>query len=423
MSRSRDLQYALGGAASGLASTVPSALLLYFSTSVLGLAPAIVALILLLPKLLAIIGDPLCGQLFDRLGQRPTARAMLLAAGGTVMIAGLALVFAPPVLATLEATAWWLAIAYLVFCGGYSAFSVAHIAGPAVLSRSAVHRARLVGWRMTSVLIGILIGAAGAPLIVSASGGGRFGYAVMAFVSGCVIALLMIGPARVYERRRFASSPRSDVTAPLWAAFGVPDFRRLAMGYALMMAAVSALTAATPYWVIQRGGEGDVGVLLGLLLLTSIATAPLWSLICRWRGERFGYRLMLSGYLGLPVLLGYVLATGGAWLGLTISYVGLGAAFGGLQVVSFTMLAGLSSAATVAAGQPMDGVITGGWTAMEKLGLAVGPALAAGLLALTGGQADLTFSFGIAGLLALAAGIGWVIELGPVSRHSRRIMA
>ncbi len=415
MSASRNGQYALGGAASGLASTVPSTLLLYFSTTVLSLHAGLVALILLAPKLLAVVGDPLCGRLFDRLADRPRRRAMLLGGGVVVLIIGFLLVFAPPALDGTGPTAIWLAVAYLTFCAGYSLFSVAHIAGPATLASTGKERDRLVSWRMTAVLVGILIGAAIAPFIVAANGGGRHGYAVMALVVAVVVAVLTIGSIRVYGTAQAVAAGALPANQSLWAALGIVRFRRLAIGYAVMMAAVGAITAATPYWVVQRNGgsESEVGVLLGISLSASIVTAPMWSALCKTRGERVALNVVLWAYVALGMALAAMLALSAQNTALMLLFGALGIAFGGLQIVPFTMLAQIGAEASAQRGVPMEGGVSGAWTATEKIGLAAGPAATAMLLSLSDDRPGLSFSLGVASLLVLGAGGALLATIAP----------
>jgi Na+/melibiose symporter-like transporter len=208
------------------------------------------------------------------------------------------------------------------------------------------------------------------------------------------------------------------LSASLWAPFAIPAFRWQAISYAMMMAAVGAMTAATPYWVIGqgRGSEADVGVLLGLLLLTSIVCAPLWHRACRHWGEHLAHRAMLSAYLVIPFALAAALIADPRGAGLVIVYVGLGVAFSGLQVVPFMRLAHITRDASTAADVPIDGAITGCWTAMEKLGLATGPAMAALLLGWSGGQPGLGFGLGICVVVLLSGAAALLIDLVPRPR-------
>src|SRR5258708_39871365 len=84
--------YALGAFGTGVFSTVPTVLLLYFCTETLAMPPALAAAAVFLPKLWAVVWDPMVGIWSDRtrtrIGRR---RPFLLAGGAGVSLAFLAL--------------------------------------------------------------------------------------------------------------------------------------------------------------------------------------------------------------------------------------------------------------------------------------------------------------------------------------------
>jgi glycoside/pentoside/hexuronide:cation symporter, GPH family len=180
--------YATGSIATGVFSTVPGLLLLYYLTDILGVSTGAAGVIVLAPKLWDVLINPVVGVVSDRLDTRWGSRTPLLYAGSFTLPIGLAVLFAVPHLA-FTGTAIWVIIAYAVCATGYSMFQVPYAAVPAEVTDDYDERTRLNGWRMVVLTIGILISGGLAPAIVSVGGSGRGGYALMGFVVGALVLL------------------------------------------------------------------------------------------------------------------------------------------------------------------------------------------------------------------------------------------
>jgi glycoside/pentoside/hexuronide:cation symporter, GPH family len=256
---------------------------------------------------------------------------------------------------------------------------VPYIAIPAEVSVDQSSLARLVSWRMVLVMIGILAGAAGAPVIVEAAGGGRVGYGVMGWVIGalCLIAMslpfiMLRGRDRPAERVT-VDAPRASLVADMIASMTNFNFRKLSLAYLTQAMAFGAFSAILPYVVTKGLGktDADIGTALGVYLLTTIIAVPFWS----WLGNKFGLRVVLKwsavsyglATLGIGLVILYRLEWGLA-LGLLAA---AGIPFAGLQVLPFTLVGDVIRAE----GTDAEGRFTGIWTAVEKLGLALGAVL------------------------------------------------
>lgn len=408
--------YAIGSLANGVFSTVPTVLLLYFCTETLAIPPAWAAIILFVPKAWAIFWDPFVGAWSDRTRSRFGRRRPFLLAGAIGLPLAFAALFTAPVAGAVNGFLW-AGGCYFLLATFYSLFAVPYSAVPAEITPDAGGRGRLVGWRMTASMVGVLAGAGVAPALVAYYGGGRTGYAAMGFViaAGCLMA--MIGPIAMLRRHDLATPaeqgarPQEGLIAQLRFVMANAEFRNLACAFLLQLTAVGAVTAAAPYLVTGAFGrqEGDVGVALGTMLLATILSALFWSRL----GRRFGERRMLGaaalGYAAAATTVGCAAWFHAPW-GIAIAcFVSAGAPFAGLQVMPFTLAAHIAhaeSAGRRAGGEGgIEGVFTGIWTSMEKLGLALGPALTAVMLALTGktGSAVAGFVAFVPALLALAS--------------------
>ncbi len=408
--------YAVGSLANGVFSTVPTVLLLYFCTETLGIPPAWAAIILFVPKAWAIFWDPFVGGWSDRTRSRFGRRRPFLLAGAIGLPLAFAALFRAPVTGALNGFLW-AGGCYFLLATCYSLFAVPYSAVPAEIAPDPAGRARLIGWRMTASMIGVLAGAAAVPALVAYYGGGRAGYAAMGFLvaAGCMIA--MVAPIVMLWRHDppspVAAGPglREGLAVQLQLALRDTGFRRLACAFLLQLAAVGAVSAAAPYLVTGPFGrpERDVGVALGAMLLATIASAPFWPRF----GRRFGERRMLGAaalaYAAAAMAVGIAACLHAPWGIVIACFASAGAPFAGLQVMPYTLVAHLAHAQSAGrragGGSGIEGVFTGIWTSIEKLGLALGPALTALTLSTTGktGLAVAGFVALVPALLALVS--------------------
>ncbi len=369
------ISYAMGSFGTGVFSTVPAVLLLYFCTETLKLSGSIAALLILIPKLWSIVWDPFVGAWSDHSTHRWGRRRPFMVAGIIGMVVAFVLLFNVPNYST-GLTIAWVGVSYFSLATLFSLFAVPYIAIPAEVSDDQSSLARLVSWRMVLVMIGILAGAAGAPIIIEAGGGGRAGYGVMGWVIGgmCLIAmslpLIMLRhrdrPAKVTRQ----DEPQSSFIADMRASMANMNFRKLSLAYLVQAMAFGAFSAIVPYVVTKGLGktDADIGIALGIYLLSTIFAVPFWS----WLGKKISLPVALKwsavgyglGALGLGLIILYQLDWGVALAFLAFA----GIPFAGLQVLPYTLVGDIIRAE----GASAEGRFTGIWTAVEKLGLALG---------------------------------------------------
>jgi glycoside/pentoside/hexuronide:cation symporter, GPH family len=364
------LSYALASVATGLFSTVPSVLLVYYGVSILRFDPAFIATLILVPKIAGLLIDPLIGRVFDKL---LTSGSQIwrgvLAACAIVLVSAFALLFTPSVAGTHPVA---LAAAYVVFTIAYSAFAVPYIAVPAQLDLPPNDQTSLVGLRLTFGFAGILAGAAGAPFLISMTGGGAAGYPTMAVICAvvgvlCIAPALLVGP--VPDARR-----GDDAAARLSAPYRNKRFLTLAATYVFATAAFSCLIATLPFVLIGQFNlsESDVGVImLGCFGIGLVAT-PVATTVSR----RFGLSTVTIIGLGIfascPIALA-ILTPASAFISLFMMTAGAGFSF--IQLSCFALVAKLVPDNRTGSKQD-GGLFTGAFVSLEKFGLATGGALA-----------------------------------------------
>jgi Na+/melibiose symporter-like transporter len=380
--------YATGSFGTGVFSTVPAILLLYFCTETLHMRAGWAAAVVFVPKVWAIAWDPLVGVWSDRAVTPIGRRRPFLVAGAFGVAAAFIAVFSPPALGEM-ATVAWMAATYFLLATVYSLFAVPYVAIPSEVPADAVVRARLVAWRMVVAMIGVLAGAGLVPHIVEIAGGGRSGYHRMSLYIAGACAIAMLIPLWMLRGRdqstvRPAGGRRRSALRQIGSMLRHRTFICLCSSYVLQLTAVGIISASAPYLVTRAFGrsEGDIGTaMIGMLGATTLSM-PLWA----WAGRRFGTARMLTVAILMfgcgAMAIGGLALTNAGWLGGRLAFAFAGIPFAGMQVLPYTLVAHLVHD-IARSGQAGESSFTGIWTAAEKLGLAFGPMLTGIVLALS----------------------------------------
>jgi glycoside/pentoside/hexuronide:cation symporter, GPH family len=375
VTRNDNFSYAMGSFGTGVFSTVPAVLLLYFCTETLKISGSVAAMLILIPKLWSIAWDPLVGSWSDRSMHPWGRRRPFMVAGILGMVAAFVLLFNVPLLPERQMIIW-VGISYFALATLYSLFAVPYIAIPAEVADDQPTVARLVSLRMVLVMMGILAGAAGAPIIVEAAGGGRAGYGVMGWAIALLCLVAMSMPLIMLHGRDNPAAPidsgmpRNRLVTDIIASMANRSFRKLSLAYLAQAIAFGAFSAIVPYVVTKGMGrtDADIGTALGVYLLATIFAVPFWS----WLGTRIGLRTALKWSAvsyGFGVLgIGLIVLTQLEWSVVLGLLAIAGIPFAGLQVLPFTLVGDV----ILAEGTDAEGRFTGIWTAVEKLGLALG---------------------------------------------------
>lgn len=380
LTRGASAAYAAGSFGTGVFSTVPTVILLYYCTEILTLPAAWATLIVFVPKLWSMLWDPWVGAWSDRTTTRIGRRRPFMIVGTVGMSLAFVAMFSPPALDTL-ATGIWVGITYFLLATLYSLFAVPYVAVPAEFIDDADSRARLISWRMFVVMLGILTGAGLVPWLVTFYGGGRIGYASMSIGVAIVCALAMAAPIVMLRGRDIPRStplsaePRREHSA-LWRAMRDRSFLKLGLAYLLQLSASGAVTSAVPYLVTRffDRNDSDIGTALFVMLIATTATVTSWGRLGRRYGELRMLQVAVVAYALAALAIGALSVLQASWFAALFGFALLGIPFGAMQVLPYTLVATLIHASSTQ-NHSAEGTLTGIWTATEKLGLALGPTI------------------------------------------------
>jgi Na+/melibiose symporter-like transporter len=384
LTRGIHVGYALGSIGTAAFGTVPGLLLLYYLTDVLGVAAGVAGLVVFAPKAWDVVLNPWIGSRSDRTEGRWGPRRPWMLAGGLALPPLFVLVFAGPSTPP-AAAATWVAVAFLLAATAYGCVQVPYVAQPAEITDDPGERATLMSWRVAALALGILLAGAGAPAVVDGFGGGRGGYLAMAVFVALLLAGGMLGAVVGTRRAPTLTRVRSEgrLRTTLAVAWRSRAFRLLLTGFVVQALGIGVMLAGVPYYSRQVLDDPAAGSLLfGALVGPAILVMPLWLRVSRRVGKRAGL-LASSGVFAVAAALLAVVPTGATAVAIPlVVLVGIG--YAGMQMFPLAMLPDVIAADEVASGVRRAGVFTGVWTAAETLGLAVGPGLLGGLLAIAG---------------------------------------
>lgn len=377
------LGYASGSVATGAFGTVPGLLLLPYLTDSLGIAAALAGLIVFLPKAWDVVLNPITGRLSDHAAVRSGSRRPFLLWGGLALAITFVALFSGPHQPAGLAVGW-VVVVFLGAATAYSFFQVPYVAMPAELTDTSAGRTRLMTWRVALLSVAILVSGATAPLIRDLVGGAA-GYRAMAVFIGL---LILVGTLGAFLGTRSAPPIRIRTTtgslgSQIALVARVADFRRLLGTFALQALGIGAMLAGVDYvarQLLERPGASSV--LFACFVGPALLVTSLWGRVADRIGKKAGYVLatafLLVGGLGL-------LLAGRAPIGMVFGATALaGIGYAGAQVFPMAMLPDVAAVDARNSGANRIGVFTGVWTAGETLGLALGPALFALVLAAGG---------------------------------------
>lgn len=383
LTRAQTAGYAAGSVGTGGFGTLPGLVLAYYLTDTLGVAAALAAVVVLVPKVWDVIIDPAIGARSDREVSTHGSRHRLMLLGAVTLPIGFIAMFAVPSGASTGVAALWVVAAFVLATTSFSFFQVPYIAAPADLTSDYTERTRMMAWRVGVLALAILAFGAGAPGIRDALGGGRSGYLIMAVVSAAVLSLGMLATVlslRGHESRASGAAESASLRAGFDAIRDLPRFRALLVVFVIQALATGIVLAAAQYVATYLlGSQSLVSVLFAAVVAPALFVMPLWKRYAAAHGKRAAY--VASSWLFVLACVVQVpaLALEWTWLSVLALAVG-GVAYAGMQLFPLAMLPDVIEEAGRARGGAMSGV----WTALETAGLALGPGIVLLMLAVGG---------------------------------------
>lgn len=372
--------YGTGQIAGQIFRDTPSLLLLFFMTTVLGIAPAIAGAAIFVPKLVFGVGcDMAVGVFSDRWQRRIARRWWLLAGAVGAPLAMILLFHVPEGSATLRVA--YVAAMFSLYMAVYASFSVPYLAISAEMTDDPQSRTVLMAWRLVFTSVGVLIASAVAPAIVEASGGGQPGYEAMALVLAAICPIVLLVAFFTVGKSPESNAPRQR-PAPLtigeaMSVLARPRFSVLCGVNIMQLAGAGMGYASLLYFLAYNMGRSDALQVIGGIIVAAcagiIVAQPMWVAIAKRTGKRKAY---IAG--SIIYSLSYIVWGFSAEAGIGFAYfLAFIAAVGnsGWAMLGFSMVSDIASE-----DEAHGGLYSAAWVASDKIGFALGGTLLVGLI-------------------------------------------
>lgn len=375
--------YGVGQIAGQVFRDVPSLLLLFFMTSVLGIEAAVAGAAIFVPKLVwGVLCDVAVGVLSDRWKEKMQRRWWLVIGAIGTPIALLLLFHVPDGSTSMRVA--YMAGAFSLYMAVFASFSVPYLAIAGELSSDPQQRTVLMAWRLVFTSFGVLVSGALAPMLVQANGGGQPGYEAMAVVLAiiCPVALILsffgIGRAMKQSSVVADSAPRARRSmGNAIKTLAVPRFSILFGINMLQLAGQGMAYAAMLYFLTYNMGRMDALQQTGMIVMTMCAgiilAQPMWVKLAARMGKRPVYCIAALLHLAMYVIWAFV-PQAPLWVIYTLAFC---AAVGnsGWAMLGFSMLADVAGE-----DEHHAGLYSAAWVAADKIGFALGGTLLIGLV-------------------------------------------
>jgi GPH family glycoside/pentoside/hexuronide:cation symporter len=386
--------YGVGQIGGQILRDTPALILPIYMTTVLGMEAALAGLVIIIAKLWVVAADPLAGIVSDRSETRWGRRRPFILGGGLLAAVCFVLLFVVPDIQTQTVLFIYMTAIYLLLNTGYSLFAVPYLTMASEMSDHADERTTIMSFRNGMLAIGLVIAGAFAPKIVAyvtqdMGGTPREGYEWMGWFLGIVIAVstiwVFVGTARA------SGKPASETTVSLmeqiriaWAnkpfvvliAANIVQYISAGIGYAggfFFMAYGLGLGFEVynviPIWII-------------IIAVASIAAMP--PLV--WAAARYGkmrvYKWCLILY-AVSIQPYWFAGPESLWIVWLIA-VAIGLFNGGFILMSFSVLTDTVTYDRIRSGISREGVLSSIYSAVDKVGNAVGAAIFLAMLSVIG---------------------------------------
>lgn len=400
------LAYGTGMLGTQIFRDTPAVLLPLFMATMLGVPAWLTGFVVLVPKLWLVVCDPLMGNLSDK-AKAKRGRAPFLLTGAVLTSLGFVSLFSFTGFSSPYVAAAALGALFFVASTAFSAYSVPYLAVASELSTDPYERTKILSFRMLFAVVGVVVSVGLAQPLIQRLGGGPAAWQGMALVLGGLLLVSMLATPLGLGSR--VGPDAAQGTSGGWLA-GLRAARRNRYYLCLTVTQLIQCTAlACGYTVlgflfIYVVGKIDLILPFILLMATgSFVAQPLWVALSRRLGKQ-GTFLVATLCWAVVTVSWFWVKPGGEHL-LTLPLLGaLGAQEAlvilrgigiGITNIGFMLMMLSMLTDAINEGKSIDdtvdeGLLSGIFTAVEKLGFALGPLIAGFALSLSGFQSSST---------------------------------
>ncbi len=377
-----------------------TALALYYLTLVLKMDPALAGLLITLARLIDAFSDPLMGWITDHTRTSWGRRRPYLLLGAVICGASLPAVFSMHTLFEGLPPVWGaVMIVLVIYSLGFTIFNVPYLTIPVEMTRNRIQRLSLMSYRSAFMMVGAMLGTAGAPALVELLGGdtNAAAYQSMGLMFGCLVLVFMLIP--FFGTRSAYTAPLEEQPAlSLWQQVRTVCANRpfvLLIGAKCTQFVALAVTGGTTVFMFTVVLKQPFTLLPWLALATTftiLAGIPFWKWCGQFMTKRRG---VLIGAAGETLASLTWLLVGPDWSreALIVFLVARGVISGifGSAILLYSQAMWLDTIDhdQERTGLRREGLYTSVYVFVERLGYSAGPLLVGLFLGASGFDADL----------------------------------
>ena len=370
----------------------PALILPFYMATVVGLDARLGGLVILIAKVWAVVADPIAGLVSDKTETRWGRRRPFVLAGGLLAALSFILLFFVPPTSSQNVLFLYLTAVYVVLNTGYSLFSVPYLTMASEMSDNPNERTTIMSFRNAFLGVGLIVVALTLPIIFWLQESGATAgeaYRQMGLIVGPVIALstlwVFLGTARAPTKAvTEATVPLREQLRIAWA--NKPFVVLIAANIVQYISAGIGYAGGLFFFSLTMDlGQGALNVVTIWLIIISVASMLAMPALV-WAAARFGkmtvYKWCLILY-AISIQFYFIADKDSLWIVWLIA-VAIGFFNGGFILMSFSVLTDVVNYDRIRTGISREGVLSSVYSAVDKVGNALGGVLFMFFLALIG---------------------------------------
>jgi len=393
------LKFAYSSSAFGVSvlSNSAAVLMLFYLTTIVGIAGWKAGLILMVSKLYDAVSDPVAGWLSDRHKSPAGRRRPFLLWGTLVSGLAMALIFTVPLHGDHPVVWLYVLIVNLIYTTGYSLYNVPHLAMGTEMTNGYHERSVLQGWRIVAASLGTAVATIGSGAILGLLGrrvglGGRVvnsagdyallgGLFTLLTVAGMFIGWAGTRGARFTEQVKSTSNWRAQTSS-----FFANRAALIIIGVkTAQLIGIASASAATFFMLVDilRKSPAILPAISLPLLATSVIATPILTWLSKTIGKKGGY--MIGALSTAASALSWVWAQPADPLYFFMLRSAVtGVAFSANVMFATSMLNDAMEMDALRTGLRREGMYSALYSFVDKFGGAVGPAVVGAALSFAG---------------------------------------
>ncbi len=384
--------YGVGQIGGQILRDTPALILPFYMATVVGLDARLGGLVILIAKVWAVIADPLAGLFSDKSETRWGRRRPFILAGGVLAALCFMLLFFVPPTNSQNVLFLYLTAVYVVLNTGYSLFSVPYLTMASEMSENPDERTTIMSFRNAFLGVGLIVVALTLPILFwlqESGASAREAYERMGLLVGLIIAMstlsVFFGTARAPAKAGTAAMvPLSEQLRIAWA--NKPFVVLIAANIVQYISAGIGYAGGLFFFSLTMDlGQEALNVVTVWLIIISVASMAAMPLLV-WAAARLGkmtvYKWCLVLY-AISIQFYFTADKDSLWIVWLIA-IAIGLFNGGFILMSFSVLTDVINYDRIRTGISREGVLSSVYSAVDKVGNALGGVLFMFFLSLVG---------------------------------------